>query len=35
MDLLKQRNRAIDTNDGKVLPENALDSYKKRMAEGR
>lgn len=31
MDLLKQRNNAIDTNEGRVLPENELDSYKKRM----
>lgn len=35
MALLKQRNSAIDTNDGKVLPENAFDSYKKRMLEGQ
>ncbi|MDE7015100.1 MAG: hypothetical protein K2P19_10595 [Kineothrix sp.] len=32
--LLKQRNSAIDTNEGKVLPENAFDSYKKRVLEG-
>ena len=35
MDLLKQRNNAIDTNEGRVLPENELDSYKKRVLEGR
>ena len=31
MALLKERNNAIDTNDGKVLPEGAFDSYKKRI----
>ncbi len=35
MALLKQRNSAIDTNDGSVLPEGAFDSYKKRVLEGR
>lgn len=34
MALLRQRNSAIDTNDGKVLPEDAFDSYKKRVLEG-
>lgn len=33
MELLKQRNSAIDTNGGKVLPENAFDSYKKRVLQ--
>lgn len=35
MALLTQRNSAIDTNSGNVLPENAFDSYKKRVLEGR
>ncbi len=33
MALLKQRNGAIDTNGGKVLPEDAFDSYKKKVLE--
>ena len=31
MALLKQRNSAIDTNEGNVLPESAFDSYKDRV----
>lgn len=31
MALLKERNSAIDTNGGKVLPEGAFDEYKKRV----
>ena len=34
IELLKQRNSTIDTNDGRVLPEQAFDSYKKRVLEG-
>lgn len=34
MALLKERNSMIDTNDGKVLPDGALDDYKKRLIEG-
>ena len=30
---LKERNSAIDTNDGKVVPEGALDAYKKKVLE--
>lgn len=34
MELLKERNNAIDTNEGKVLPEGAaFDEYKKRILE--
>jgi hypothetical protein len=33
--LLQQRNSAIDTNGGNVLPENAFDSYKKKMLEAQ
>ncbi len=29
--LLKERNSAIDTNDGKVVPEGALDAYRKKV----
>ena len=35
MELLSQRNSAIDTNGGKVLPEGAFESYKKKVLEGR
>lgn len=35
MALLKERNSAIDINDGKVLPEGAVDDYKKRILEGQ
>ena len=31
MTLLKERNDAIDTNDGKVVSEGALDAYKKKI----
>ncbi len=31
MALLKERNSAIDTNDGKVVPEGALDAYRKKV----
>lgn len=31
--LLKQRNSAIDTNGGQVVPENAFDSYKNRVLQ--
>ncbi len=34
MALLRERNSAIDTNGGKVLPEGALDAYKKKVLEG-
>ena len=33
MTLLKERNNAIDTNDGKVLPERDFDNYKKSILE--
>ena len=35
MALLKQRNGAIDTNGGRVLPEGAFDEYKKRVLGGQ
>lgn len=35
MELLKERNNAIDTNDGKVLPDGAFDGYKERILEGQ
>lgn len=35
MALLKQRNSTIDTNEGKVLPESAFDSYKNRVLGAR
>ena len=31
MAILKERNGAIDTNDGNVLPEGELDGYKKKV----
>ena len=34
MAIIKERNSTVDTNEGKVLPEDALDSYKKRVVEG-
>ena len=34
MAIIKERNSTVDTNEGKVLPEDALDSYKKRVLEG-
>lgn len=33
--LLKERNHAIDTNNGKVVPEGAIDDYKKMVLGGR
>lgn len=32
MELLKERNPAIDTNDGKVVPEDSFDAYKKKLS---
>lgn len=35
IDILQERNSAIDTNDGKVLAESEMDDYKKQMLRGR